>query len=182
MKWCTCQALGGQQYLWIVFRVPRMQGDRLEVQPAIKVDGGNDVSFGACEISLLTFTRTWQTGSYILQGRNNSADSLSRAGCGSRRRGCHPVAVGLDCLTPIRTLPLTIHLLGLGGGGSEIASATWEGERAGRDEGLRLRRVLRMSLDRVHLGGIVLYDLRLSCACLIVEAMREDFVRSISDE
>lgn len=94
------------------------------------------------------------------------------------------LAVGLDCLTSIRTLLLlTIHLLGLRGGWSEIASATWEGERAGRDEGLRLHRVLRMSLDRVHLGGIC--DLRSTkrarkVAC-IVEAIERSFVRSISD-
>jgi hypothetical protein len=47
-----CQDLGGQQYLWVVFRVPRMQRDRFEIQPTIKVDGGNDISLGTCEISL----------------------------------------------------------------------------------------------------------------------------------
>lgn len=31
-------------YLWIVFSVSRMKSDRLEVQAAIEVDRGNDVS------------------------------------------------------------------------------------------------------------------------------------------
>ena len=32
------------KYLWVVFGVPSMQGVRLEVQTAIKIDRGNDVS------------------------------------------------------------------------------------------------------------------------------------------
>lgn len=31
-------------YLWVVFSVSRVQSDRLEVQAAIEVDRGNDVS------------------------------------------------------------------------------------------------------------------------------------------
>ena len=34
----------GQQYLWIVFRITSMQRDRLEVQAAIEIDRGDDVS------------------------------------------------------------------------------------------------------------------------------------------
>src|SRR5437764_5092924 len=39
------------QYLWIVFRVPGMQSDRLEIQAAIEIDRGNDVSL-SCKFSL----------------------------------------------------------------------------------------------------------------------------------
>jgi hypothetical protein len=102
-------------------------------------------------------------GVYILQGRNDTADALSRARSGSRSGGSHPVAADLDCLTSIHTISLTVHLIGLGRGWSKIASATWEGERSGSDEGLRLGGVLRMGLDRVHVDEIVclpVYDLR----------------------
>ena len=34
----------GQQYLWIVFRITSVQRNRLEVQAAIEIDRGNDVS------------------------------------------------------------------------------------------------------------------------------------------
>jgi len=40
-------SLEGQQYLWVVFSVSGMQGDRLEVQAAIEIDRGNDVSLHA---------------------------------------------------------------------------------------------------------------------------------------
>lgn len=30
-------------YLWVVLRIARMQGNRLEIQAAIEIDRGNDV-------------------------------------------------------------------------------------------------------------------------------------------
>lgn len=35
------------KYLWVVFSISRMEGDRLEVQAAIEIHRGNDVSLHA---------------------------------------------------------------------------------------------------------------------------------------
>ena len=32
-------------YLWVVFRIARMQSDGLQIKPAVKVDRGDDVPF-----------------------------------------------------------------------------------------------------------------------------------------
>lgn len=50
LGWLAChiakdrQGLRISMYLWVVFSVSRVQSDRLEVQAAIEVDRGNDVS------------------------------------------------------------------------------------------------------------------------------------------
>jgi len=82
--WLTNSHNDGSETLWIVFSVSRMQGDRLQIQTAIEIDRGNDV----------------------LQGRNNTADTLSRARSRSRSGGCHPIAS--VCLTLL--LLLTVRL------------------------------------------------------------------------
>lgn len=64
-------------------------------------------------------------------------------------------------------LLLSSCLVRLSGGRSEVASTTWEGQRAWRNEGLSLGGVLRVSLDWVHLLAVDASDVLLVTVVLI---------------
>jgi len=40
------EAGGASQYLWVVLGIARMQSNRLEIKPAVKIDGCDNVSLG----------------------------------------------------------------------------------------------------------------------------------------
>lgn len=50
---------------------------------------------------------------------------------------------------------MRVRLVRIGWRWSEILSTGWEGQRAWRNEGLGLGRVLRVCLDWVHLVGVI---------------------------
>ena len=64
-------------------------------------------------------------------------------------------------------LLLSVCLVRLGGGWSEVASTTWEGQRAWRNESLGLGGVLWVSLDWVHLLDVAASDVLLVTVVLI---------------
>ena len=64
-------------------------------------------------------------------------------------------------------LLLSVCLVRLGGGWSEVASTTWEGQRAWRNESLGLGGVLWVSLNWVHLLAVVASDVLLVTVVLI---------------
>lgn len=149
-RWDSKKNAQVSKYLWVVFGVSRMQGDRLEVQAAIEIDRGNDVS-SSCKISIWVLTTDRRvrpgiaSGSYILQRRNNTTDTTlgGRTRSRSRRRGSHPITV----LALSTLLPIDPALIDFRRGRREITRSAWEGKRAGGDERLCLSGRLRVGLN-----------------------------------
>lgn len=114
-------------YLWVVLCITSMQGDRLQIKSAVKVDRRNDVL---------------ESGSQATRARSGSR-SGGRGSRSNRSSVGGLVAVGHGGLI----LDLA---LGIDGLLAYSMVAVRKRERAGGREGLRLGGGGRMGLDRLH--------------------------------
>lgn len=141
--------LESQLYLWVVFSIPCVQGNRLQVQAAIQVDRGNDVSL-QCEVSPWPYNSAKSnSGGYILQGGRQPTSTLRRSWRRSRGGGSHPGTVGLLR----RTIhgPLTVGFIrSVDVGRCEIPSAAGEGQGTGCSKSLCLCGSGGVGLKTIH--------------------------------
>lgn len=130
-----------------------MQRDGLQIQAAVKVDSGHNVSLDMI-VQPLSLSRNGKTAreggvdEYSLQSRHNATASRGSTRCCNRSRGSsgrHPIAV--RGISSIHTLRLFLRA-----GRGQISSATWEGQRGRCSEVASLSRGHRVSGERVHNG------------------------------
>ena len=118
-----------------------MQRNRLEVQPAVKIDSCYDVPFKSSVISLAEQYQR-HSGGYVLQSRSDATRALVASRRSGRSRGCDSCAVCslLGIGYGLLTIRARVHLI----------RPARERERAGSCERLGLSRVGRVGLDSLH--------------------------------